>query len=256
MPAPAHRVTLGMMTKFWDVGAVKTRLGSSIGAGPAARIHRLFVMHLCKSLSSFDGHRVVCLAPESRAGALRQELCRSGLQQDWQIVGQAGGDLGNRMAQWFEATFRDQSRPADRAILIGADCPLISPSLIVEADHQLASHDAVFGPAADGGYYLIGMGASVATNRLRSIFDRIPWSTERVMEITRTRLAAAGLSWHELPQQEDVDTVEDLNRLQAILASEGAWELGRGDASGSPTDLLIAIHDVLADRPGGTSIEG
>lgn len=248
MPASSPPVTLGLMTKYWEAGEVKTRLGTSIGRVRAAQIHRLFVIHLCKSLSRVAGRRVVCLTPTARIDSLREELRVHGVGEAWDIVPQADGDLGNRMSEWFESTLANPLRPTQRAILIGSDCPLISPSLIEESEQALRTHDAVLGPAVDGGYYLIGLSATTPQPGRKPIFDRIPWSSERVMEITRSRLAAAGLTWHELPAQEDIDTIVELNRLRSELAAQQQDCRRSLPSEASAIDLLTAINRLLGSE--------
>ena len=103
-PASPISVTLGLMAKYWDVGMVKTRLGGSIGMHRAASLHRLFLMHLCQSLSAFNAHREVCLSPSSRTKDFYYELNQRGLENTWRVVPQADGDLGNRIAQWFDTS--------------------------------------------------------------------------------------------------------------------------------------------------------
>jgi rSAM/selenodomain-associated transferase 1 len=248
VPASSHPVTLGLMTKYWEAGEVKTRLGASIGRVRAAQIHRLFVIHLCKSLRRFAGRRVVCLAPTARINSLRDELRAHDVDRAWNIVPQADGDLGDRMMDWFESTFADPLHPTRGAILIGSDCPLISPSTLEESERALKSHDAVVGPAVDGGYYLIGLSATVSRCAWRSVFDRIPWSSDRVMETTRTRLAAADLSWHELPLREDIDTIVELNRLRSELAAHQEECPPSLRSEAEATDLLTAINDILEEE--------
>ncbi len=120
------------------------------------------------------------------------------------------------------------------AILLGADCPTIRPELISTADQLLNVHDIVLGPACDGGYYLIGLRGRWEHDRFESLFHEMPWSTPEVLEITRSRAAAAGLSYAELETGEDVDTVVELNNLLSSL--------GERDAG-----LRSAIEKIMAD---------
>ena len=76
------------------------------------------------------------------------------------------------------------------------------------ADAALTQHDAVFVPAADGGYALVGL-----TRPAPSLFTAMPWSTSNVMALTRERLAAAGARHAELPTLHDIDQPADLAHL-------------------------------------------
>jgi hypothetical protein len=80
----------------------------------------------------------------------------------------------------------------------------------------LARHDAVIGPARDGGYVLLGI------KRLdTSLFHAIPWSTAAVAETTRARLRALGWTWAELPESEDVDDRASWERWRVRTADGG-----------------------------------
>jgi glycosyltransferase A (GT-A) superfamily protein (DUF2064 family) len=96
----------------------------------------------------------------------------------------------------------------DRAILIGTDAPCLDASMLQAAALALASHDAVFVPALDGGYVLVGL-----TQAQPEIFADIPWSTAHVMAETRIRARRAGLQWLELEPVADVDEPRDLEHL-------------------------------------------
>jgi rSAM/selenodomain-associated transferase 1 len=242
------------MTKFWDDGQVKTRLGASIGMERAAAIHRLFVLHLCRALSNFEGDRIICLSPATRHPRLRLELQALNLEERWQIIAQADGDLGNRMACWFELVFQGQQTEGSHAILIGADCPTIPLALVAEAGCQLASHDVVLGPTVDGGYYLIGIAAPWNRTRFRQLFDQMPWSTDRVMPVTRQRIAEAGLRCFELPTYEDIDTVMELDRLRDQLAAVDSPERER--TAGGWHELRGAIESILNGPVDGPPILG
>jgi hypothetical protein len=93
-----------------------------------------------------------------------------------------------------------------RALLIGTDVPGYDVPYLARAAAALERHDAVVGPAEDGGYVLIGLARDV------DVFSGVPWSTPEVMAATRTRLAAAGASHVELPPLWDVDTHDDYVR--------------------------------------------
>jgi hypothetical protein len=97
----------------------------------------------------------------------------------------------------------------DGLLLIGSDCPALTPQHLATAATALASHPAVFAPAEDGGYVLVGLARA-----LPSIFDGVAWGSAAVMAQTRERLAAAGASWVELATLWDVDRPDDYARLQ------------------------------------------
>lgn len=234
----ANSLSVGLMTKYWEIGKVKTRLGASIGMRRAARIHQIFVRHLCVELRDVGTARLICLAPIARRSAVTDMLESLPNQPDWNIVDQGDGDLGERMQRWFKAQLAgDQSR----AILIGADCPTITPELIQKAWQRLQDHDIVIGPAADGGYYLIGTSGSWSElgTRLESLFHDIPWSTPEVLKMTKTRANEAGLSLTELETMEDVDTIRELDRL--------VHRLGSADSSRQHRELNLAIEQALID---------
>jgi rSAM/selenodomain-associated transferase 1 len=120
---------------------------------------------------------------------------------------QCEGDLGMRMAHALA-----QNAPG---LLIGCDCPALTPAYLREAAGALAGgDDAVFGPAEDGGYVLVGVARSPAAE----LFEEIAWGGAAVMQETRTRLARGNWRWRELAPLWDVDRPEDLARLRQLLA--------------------------------------
>ena len=126
---------------------------------------------------------------------------------------QEGRDLGARI---LHALRSELSAGARSVVVVGTDAPTLPRRLLEEAVERLdgGACDLVLGPAADGGYYLVGAtGAGV----LPSLFLDIPWSSERVLRVTLTRAYAAGLRVHLLPWWYDVDTPEDLRLLRADL---------------------------------------
>ena len=231
-------LTVGLMAKYWEIGKVKTRLGASIGMSRSARIHQIFVQHLCAGLGEVGTTRSICLSPIERSGDVIRMLKSLPSRPEWTVVDQGDGDLGERMLHWFKTQLSsDQSC----AILIGADCPAIDPELVEDARRRLQDDDVVVGPAADGGYYLIGANGSWSGigRRLRSLFQEIPWSTPEVFKLTKSRAAEAGLSLAELETLEDVDTVVELHRLLD--------QLGSGHSSRQDHELKSAIEQTLQD---------
>lgn len=119
---------------------------------------------------------------------------------------QPNGDLGQRMAHAFHAGFSTGHTPV---VIIGADCPELSTDLLAKAFDALAGHDAVLGPANDGGYYLLGL-----REPLPALFDHKAWSTSSVLAATVADLEHHRRRCHLLPELVDVDTKEDLERVQ------------------------------------------
>ncbi len=214
-------MTLGLMTKYWITGEVKTRLGVDIGMERAAKLHRRFVSHLCRTLATAADRRVVSLSPEGRLDQFARDLAEWDLQTAWRVTLQGTGDLGERMRVWFQLHLDAGETSCQRAVLIGADCPTVGPDDIAAAGELLNDNDVVLGPAADGGYYLIGIRGPWPVDRspLDKLFLDIPWSSKNVLSATRERLGSAGLSHAELELREDIDTVNELNRFRKSIQS-------------------------------------
>jgi hypothetical protein len=219
-------LTLAMMTKYWDAGHVKTRLGASVGMRQAAALHRLFVSHLCTSLAHVAEQNTLCVSPDSRLGRFQEALNSWGLEDRWDMMPQGTGNLGERMGRCLKRCLdRPSSSGFSRAIFIGADCPTLGTDLIRRASDSLKKQDAVLGPAADGGYYLIGLRGPWRSRRgkFESLFRDIPWSTDQVLSITQERLESAGLSFSELDIREDVDTLVELDHLREFVATDDRY---------------------------------
>lgn len=117
---------------------------------------------------------------------------------------QRGGDLGVRLAAAFDALL---DAPGIEAVIAGTDCPDLHAGYLDQAFAALAAADLVLGPAADGGYGLIGL-----RRRAPGLFEGIDWSTPAVFEQTLSRAAAAKLEIATLPALDDIDTPADLAR--------------------------------------------
>jgi len=183
-------------------GAVKTRLAGVLGADAAASLHAGLVRHaLSTAVRARTGPVSLWCAPD----AAHPFFARCAREFGARLEAQHGEDLGARMRHAFEPAWRG----AARLLVIGADCPALTAAHLEAAARALREKDAVFVPAEDGGYVLVGL-----ARPLPGVFDDIPWGTAAVMARTRERLRAAGASWTELPPLWDVDRPEDYARLQ------------------------------------------
>ena len=113
---------------------------------------------------------------------------------------QGRGDLGDRMGRMLRAA------PAGPVCVIGADIPGVTAARVADAFRVLGSHDAVFGPAPDGGYWLVGL------KRARPVpprlFENVRWSTEHALADTVATLPDHRIA--QVPTLRDVDTIDDL----------------------------------------------
>jgi rSAM/selenodomain-associated transferase 1 len=183
-------------------GETKTRLIPALGAEGAARVQRrlterLVEVMLAERLCPVD----LWVTPDARDPQFHALKQRHRLS----LRVQRGTNLGARMA----AAFEDALRRSDSVVLIGTDCPPLTPDLIAQSLEMLQHADAVLGPAEDGGYVLL------ASQRPgSSLFHEIPWGTEQVAELTRQRMRTLGWTWGELPVLWDLDRPEDLLRAR------------------------------------------
>ena len=128
-------------------------------------------------------------------------------------VCQSDGDLGQRMRSALEELLGP--RGYGRAMLVGADIPLLNARHLVDARDTLqASGGLVLGPADDGGYYLIGM-----TKVHDGLFEQIEWGTDSVLTDTLRAAERLGIEARLIGSTYDIDTIEDLRRLERDLAS-------------------------------------
>jgi len=123
---------------------------------------------------------------------------------------QPAGDLGARL----EAGFAAAHRRGGPVLAVGTDCLELDAGLIDEAFALLDGRDAVFGPAADGGYYLVG-----TARHLDGFFDGIRWSTPHALGDHRARCSERGWSVGLLREHGDIDTWDDWQAYHARRAA-------------------------------------
>jgi hypothetical protein len=202
-------------------GAVKTRLCPPLHAAQACALHRAFAQDLLARCATLAAD--VVLSTDDPTDAFVAELAR---RHGVPIRPQPPGDLGERMADVVAALAPDH----EGVVLVGADCPTLPAGHLDEALER-AGDGPVIGPAADGGYLLIGLPRPAP-----ELFSGLRWGGPDVLAETLRRAENAGLALRLLPPWYDVDTGEDLGRLRVDLARLPA------DAAPATRAALAAIR--------------
>ncbi len=197
------RCTVIVMAKAPVPGYAKTRLIPALGAVGAAELASRLLKHAVEqALAAQLGTVDLCCAPEHTHASFAPLALCTGIV----LSSQVEGDLGARMSHAFDRWFAHSSQ----VLMIGTDAPAIDAALLQQAAQTLNDTDAVFVPAIDGGYALIGLRQPAP-----QLFANMVWSTAGVMAATRTRLLAAGLQHAELAPVADIDEPADLVHLPA-----------------------------------------
>lgn len=184
-------------------GRVKTRLAATLGAARATAIYARLLDH------------ALTLAPRG-CFAARHLFCAAADEQDyfaarlapgdWHVTVQRGSDLGTRMFNAFAAVLSESRF----AVLMGSDIADSTTADLKQAVDVLAagSGQAVLGPVADGGYWLLGL-----PRVRRTYFTDIAWGSGRVAAVTQARLQHDGLRVHRLVERHDIDVADDVTFL-------------------------------------------
>ena len=184
-------------------GAAKTRLVPLLGAEGAAQLQRRLVLRALETAAAAASGPVALFCAPDRGHPFFAECAR---RFGVALHDQTGGDLGARMHAACAALLAQ----AGRVLLIGSDCPALTPAHLARANNLLDSHDAVVWPAEDGGYVLIALRRAE-----QAVFEGVDWGTPRVMAQTRERLQRLGWRWAEPEPLWDVDFPADYARMVA-----------------------------------------
>jgi len=178
-----------------ELGKVKTRLAAAVGDEKALAIYLKLATHTREVALASDFDRVVYYSHHVDT------------EDNWQENSfhkklQVGNDLGIRMYNAFENAFRDGYA---HVCIIGTDCLELTSEILSAAFEQLKAHDAVIGPARDGGYYLLGM-----KQLHKDLFANKEWSTNTVAKRTIIDFQNLNLTYSKLATLSDIDREEDL----------------------------------------------
>lgn len=187
MSTPCHLI---VFAKAPRLGQVKSRLAGDIGPVAAWSFYRQTLTAVLRRLAGRGRWRTwIAVTPDAWTAH------RAAWPAGWTVVPQGPGDLGVRM----DRAMRDL--PPGRVVLVGTDIPGLSRRHVEDAFAALGRHDAVFGPAADGGYWLVGLRRRPRVPRL---FHAVRWSSEHALADTLANLGP-GQTAARLEMLEDID---------------------------------------------------
>jgi len=194
---PNSRVNIAILAKAPIPGLTKTRLIPSIGAHAAAVLQeRLIERTVATAVAANIGPVTLWCAPDPSHASFRELVAHHKIT----LKRQPDGDLGQRMLAAINGP----------TLVIGADCPAFAPEHLREAANALrGGTDVVLIPAEDGGYVLIGTRTAHP-----ELFNGMMWGIDTVFTETQARVKACGLKCIELPMLWDVDTENDLARME------------------------------------------
>ena len=189
-----------IFAKFPARGMAKTRLQPALGLEGASLIAKQLLLHSVEQALATGLSVELCVSPAPT------DLCWQtlGLPESLQWSAQANDDLGLRML----AASQQGLYKFKQVVLIGTDCPSLTPLRIQDAVQQLEQSDTVMIPASDGGYVLLGFKRAHT-----SLFSNIEWSTASVAAVTRQRIKAMGWTLALLDPLHDIDEPADLKHL-------------------------------------------
>jgi uncharacterized protein len=189
--------TLLIFAKNLIHGEVKTRLASTVGHDKAMTVYEQLIAHTIETTKHLPVDKTVFYSK-------RIELEDAWDNKIYEKNIQTGNDLGDKMKNAFATVFGNRNK---KLVIIGTDCPDLNASVIMNAYVYLEDHDIVIGPASDGGYYLLGM------KKLHPrLFEKIDWSTGKVLAQTLKICESSNLSTFLLPELSDIDDENDLKK--------------------------------------------
>lgn len=193
---------LVIMAKEPHPASVKTRLRKSLTDEKRLALYVRLLEATIEKLRSVPGvDTFIAYTPETALSFFKK--FKLGL------FPQTEGTLGDRL---YNAARKVLDGGYRKAVLVGTDIPDISGSIVLNAFGLLSEHEIVFGPAVDGGYYLVGL-----KRPIRELFEDIPWSSERTLRESLDTAKKYGFSVATTETLLDIDTIDDVKRAGFML---------------------------------------
>ena len=188
-----------IFVKNIKLAKVKTRLAKTVGNENAIKVYKALVEITEKVTSNMNIDKRIYFSD-----AINHKQWKN----DFKAV-QKGSNLGERMSNAFQDGFDDGYT---EIVLIGSDLPNITKNVIDRGFKSLKNKDVVFGPAEDGGYYLIGF-----SKFHKCVFENKAWSTSSLLEETLAELNQKKIEVSLIETLNDIDTFEDLQSYPKFL---------------------------------------
>jgi rSAM/selenodomain-associated transferase 1 len=218
---------IGVMARAPSSGG-KSRLAPHLSGTRLCALREALLMDAIETIAAVpDAAAVLFFTPAEGEAEIRALSPPA-----WPCVAQTGGDLGERMREALGYLLRAPG--CEAAVLVGTDMPLLAADHIADARETLAiTGGVVLGPADDGGYYLIGMRTMHS-----ELFEGVEWGIASVLTDTLRAADRSGVEARLVRAAYDVDTIEDLRRLERDLQT-------------APPDLAPHMRAWFRDRAGG-----
>jgi rSAM/selenodomain-associated transferase 1 len=207
----ADQIVIAVLTRA-PSAAGKTRLFRELGRPVDPELLAALLLDTIDAIAPAGVPRVVFVTPAPAVDEVRALV-----PPEVDVAAQGDGDLGARMRHAFDDLF---ARGARGVVLVGSDLPGLSPAVVRDAVETLDARSGcvVLGPAADGGYYLIG-----ATSTPAVLLTGIEWSTADVLARTEARARQSGLETVRLAVGRDIDSLADLAEAPASAVRTRNW---------------------------------
>jgi rSAM/selenodomain-associated transferase 1 len=222
----AYEKRLGVFVKVPEPGQVKTRLSPPLSSQEACRLYTAFIQDLFDRVGRLKKVRGTVFYTGGELDVLRDYIPKS-----YEEIAQEGESLGDRMSAAFEHLLAGEGRTA---ILIGSDSPDIPVQYIKRAFLKLKHKDVVLGPAADGGYYMVGLRAPAP-----ALFAGVEWGEHLVLKQTLDNIKSQQLTLSLMPLWYDVDTPASLRLLRDMIRARRIERSGRLMATEAVLDELL-----------------
>ncbi len=181
-------------------GKVKTRLAAEVGEMKALSIYKMLIRKTYEAIRDVSCTQWVFY---------NEFIDKSDIwdPKHYDKFLQSGKSLGEKMKNAFKKGFGSGYK---KICIIGTDCYGLTANVVENAFEKLGDHDYVIGPAADGGYYLLGM-----KNLNQSLFENKQWSTDSVLKDTIYDIETNNQTCFLLPELTDIDQKDDLSVIDS-----------------------------------------
>jgi uncharacterized protein len=207
------RECLIIFARYPELGKVKTRLISAIGAELATSIYTEMAEHTLEQARTLQNRRSHLVIQVWFTGGSKAQM-QAWLGRDLSYQEQIEGTLGDRMASAVETAI---AQGYESVAIVGTDCPELEVEILDQGFKALQKSELVLGQATDGGYYLIGMQRFIP-----ELFANIPWSSDQVYSKTVDLAEKLDLIRADLPPLSDVDFAPDLEIWEKVKLSKSA----------------------------------